>query len=192
MARINKDLIDIYFDYGVDRQNRRIFLFDDINKDSVGTIIKGLYYMDSESKERPIELFVGSPGGSEYEMFGLYDVIQTIEAPVHTIAIGHCMSAAPLLVACGEPGFRYAMPNAWFMVHESWDDWGEKRLGEIKKELEHYRAMDSRWCELMEKHSNQTNKFWSKQSNKIGDAFFNAEQAKQWGLVDHIWGEEDV
>src|SRR6188474_705441 len=101
-ARITKDWIEAYFEYGIDRQNRRIFLFDGVDEGAIGTVIKGLYYMDSESVEKPIELFIGSFGGSEYEMFGLYDVIRTLRAPIYTTAIGKCMSAAPLLVACGE------------------------------------------------------------------------------------------
>lgn len=190
MARINKDLIDIYFDYGVDRQNRRIFMFDDIDATSIGVVIKGLYYMNSESTEKPIELFIGSFGGDEYAMFSLYDVIQTLEAPIHTIAIGKCMSAAPLLVTCGEPGHRYAMPSAWFMIHQSWDDFGEKRIDELKKDINHFYDLETKWCELMSKHTGQTPAFWKKHSTQIGDRFFDVEQALEWSMIDKIWGED--
>ncbi len=191
LARISKDWIDAYFEYGVDRQNRRIFLFDGVEENSIGTVIKALYYMDSESTEKPIELFIGSFGGSEYEMFALYDVIRTLTAPIHTTAIGKCMSAAPLLVACGEPDHRYATPNTFFMVHESWEDLGAKRIDEIKKDVTHYEEMSASWYDLMALHTKKDKKFWKDQCKTPGDKYFNAEQAQEWGLIDHIWDQKE-
>lgn len=189
--RITKDWIDAYFEYGVDRVNRRVFLFDGVDESSIGIVIKALYYMDSESTEKPIELFIGSFGGSEYEMFALYDVIRTLKAPIHTTAIGKCMSAAPLLVACGEPGQRYATPNTWFMVHQSWGEWGEKDTDTLKREIDHYDQMEERWTELMAKHSNKPAKFWLEKSREKGDVYFDAETAQKLGLIDHIWDEKE-
>jgi len=190
-ARITKDWIDAYFDYGIDRQNRRIFMFEDVDEGSIGMVIKGLYYMDAETSEKPIELFIGSFGGSEYEMFALYDTIRTLSVPIRTIAIGKCMSAAPLLVACGEPGHRYATPNTWFMVHQSWDDFGERRIDALKKDLKHYESMGNRWYELMANHTNQTAAFWKKHCEHVGDKYFDAYQAQEWGIIDHVWDEKD-
>jgi len=190
-ARITKDWIDAYFDYGVDRQNRRIFLFEGVDEGSIGTVIKALYYMDSESSTRPIELLIGSFGGSEYEMFALYDMIRTLRSPIHTTAIGKCMSAAPLLVACGQPGERFATPNTWFMVHQSWEDFGPKRTDEIRKDLAHYDKMGDRWYDLMAKHTNRDAKFWRKHCENVGDHFFSAYDAQNLGLIDHIWDEKE-
>lgn len=191
-ARITKDWVEAYFNYGIDRTNRRIFMFDGVDEDSIGMVIKGLYYMDAESAEKPIELFIGSFGGSEYEMYALYDVIGTLSSPIHTTAIGKCMSAAPLLVARGEPGFRYATPNTWFMVHQSWDDFGPRRVDEIKKDIKHYEDMGKKWYELMESHTSQTASFWRKHCEATGDKYFDAYQAQEWGLIDHIWDEKDA
>lgn len=191
MARINKDWIDIYFDYGVDKQNRRIFLLNDIDEESIGMVIKGLYSMDIESTERPIKLFIGSLGGSDYEMLALYDVIHTLKSPVHTIAVGKCLSAAPLLVACGAKGHRFATPNTWFMVHQASDDFGNRKLGALEKEFKHMLNMERQWETLMAKHTNQSSEFWRKHCQNIGDKFFSAKQAKVWGLIDHIWDEKE-
>jgi len=81
VARIPKDWVDAYFNHGVDVTNRKVFLSDDVDSVSIGTVIKGLYLMESISQEKPIEFFVGSFGGDEYEMFALYDVLQTLRAP---------------------------------------------------------------------------------------------------------------
>jgi len=199
MVKISKDWIDAYFEYGVDVVNRKVFLFDGVDETSIGYVIKGLYLMEAsitqEDREGgqipPIELFIGSFGGSEYEMFALYDVIRTLESPIHTTAIGKCMSAAPLLVACGEPGHRYATPNTWFMVHESWDDWGMARVDELQKTLNHYKEMGDRWNKLMAKHTGQTVASWKRMAKAVGDTYFDAYKAVELGLIDHVWDEKD-
>lgn len=185
--KITSDWMDALFIYGVDRLNRRIFLFDNVDNMPIGVVIKSLYLMDSESKRKPIELFVGSYGGNEYDMYALYDAMQTIESPIHTIAIGKCMSAAPLLVCCGKKGHRCATPNTFFMVHQGWNDIGERRFDEVKNDLEHWKVMEDRWYELMEKHTKKPSDFWKSQCEKVGDRYFDAFQAKEWGVIDNVW-----
>ncbi len=125
-------------------------------------------------------------------MWALYDVIGTLSSPIYTTAIGKCMSAAPLLVARGEPGHRYATPNTWFMVHQSWEEWGEKDKDVIKQEIRHYDQMEERWYELMAKHSNKSASFWKTQcTKKKGDTFFDAYKAQEYGLIDHVWDEKE-
>lgn len=181
----NMDWIEALFAYGVDREHRRIFLFDDVDNMPIGIIIKAIYLMKSESAAKPIELFVGSYGGCQYDMFALYDTIQTIKTPIHTIAIGKCMSAAPLLVCGGTKGKRYATPNTFFMVHQGHGDI-EGKVDEVKNDLDHWKLLENRWCALMEKHSKQPAAFWKAQCEKVGDRYFDAYQAKEWGLIDHV------
>lgn len=180
------DWIDALFAYGVDRTNRRVFLFDDVDNMPIGLVIKALYFMETESTKKPIELFVGSYGGCQYDMLALYDTIQKCKAPVHTVAIGKCMSAAPLLVACGKKGRRFAAPNTYFMVHQSHGDLGGK-MDEVKNDLAHFSEVEKRWNLLMAKHSKMPEIFWKDQCQKIGDKYFDSQQAKEWGLIDNIW-----
>lgn len=191
MAKITKDWVEAYFEYGIDVLNRRVFLTHDIDAESIGAAIKGLYLMENETTEKPIEMFVGSFGGSEYEMFALYDVLRTLESPIHTTAMGKCMSAAPLLVAAGEPGFRWTTPNTFFMVHQGYDDFGDNtRIEEASRILKHNRVLAERWYLLMAKHSTKTKDFWKRKCSAVGDCFFGAEEALEWGLVDHIWDQK--
>src|SRR6185436_4882626 len=161
------------------------------DSNSIGAVIKGLYLMESQDKTKPIELFIGSFGGDEYEMFALYDVCRTLNSPIHTTAIGKCMSAAPLLVAAGEKGNRYATPHTFFMVHEAWDDMGIRRIDELKIDLKHYEEMGERWAELMAKHSIKDVKFWKNLCKRVGNTYFNAETALEWGLIDIIWDQKE-
>jgi len=191
VARIGKDWVDAYFDHGVDVTNRRVFLFDDVDDASIGIVIKGLYLMESFNSSEPIELFVGSFGGSVYEMFGLYDVLQNgLRCPVHTVAIGKCMSAAPLLVAAGERGKRWATPHVQFMVHRGNAGVESDRVEAAAAEVSHVKAMDALWNKLMARHTNKTATHWERICRKVQDSYFDADTAIEWGIVDQIWSEK--
>jgi ATP-dependent Clp protease, protease subunit len=187
------DAVNAYFNYGLDAANRRVFLLDDVEDNSVGNAVKGIYYLASQDDCKPIELFIGSFGGSEYEMFALYDVLNSITCPITTVAIGKCMSAAPLLIASGTKGSRYSMPNTQWMIHIGSIDPGEreKRYDEIEKEVKHYAALNKNWSELMAKHTSRTAKQWTAISKQVGDLFFDAAQAIEYGLIDEIWDERN-
>jgi ATP-dependent Clp protease protease subunit len=185
--KMTNDWLDSVLVYGVDKTNRRIFLFDDVENMPIGLVIKALYLLESEAPKKPVELFIGSYGGCQYDMFALYDTIQSISCPIHTVAIGKCMSAAPLLVCCGKKGHRYAAPNTFFMVHQGQSEMGNRKMDEVKNDLEHWNVLEGRWNSLMEKHTSKNAAFWKGQCEKVGDRYFDANQAKQWGLIDHVW-----
>ena len=190
MKRFPKEWIETYFEYGVDLLNRRIFLLSEMNEDSISYTIKGLYLMEAENSEALIEFFIGSCGGSEYEMYALYDVMNSIKCPISTCALGKCLSAAPLLVASGKLGERYATPNTWFMVHQSWDEEMGGRVDEVNKLIRHYCEMEKQWYDLMSKHTKKSVIFWKKMCKNIGDSYFNVEKAIEYGIIDHIWTEK--
>ena len=189
---ISKDWIEQYFLNGVDVANRRIFLTADIDQESAGSIIKGIYLMETKNTTEPIELFVSSFGGDEYFMFGIYDAIRTVGCPLVTVAIGPCMSAAPLLVAAGSKGERYATPNAWFMVHEGhWEFDRPQRYMEMKSTTKHRDELQQKWLSLMEKHTKKDVKFWDVLCKRVEDSYFDAHKALEYGIVDKLWEEKE-
>ena len=186
------DAVEALFDYGLDLDNRRVYLFGDVEDSPIGNSVKAIYHLANMSDSKPIELFIGSFGGSEYEMMALYDVLNTVRpAPIHTVAIGKCMSAAPLLVAAGTPGHRYSMPNCQWMVHMGWEEPEKARYDEMRKTVEHYENLNQRWAELMAEHTKPTAKQWMQICKRVGDKYFDAEEAIKYGLVDQIWDERD-
>ena len=194
MARaISKEWVEAYFEYGVDVANRRIFFDQDVDATTIGHVIKGIYLMDSKSKTDDITLMISSFGGDEYAMFQLYDVLQTITCDVETVAMGKAMSAAPLLVAAGTPGKRYATPNCYFMIHEGWlYGLDGKSLQEAKSTIKHCQDMSNRWCELMAKHSKKPKAFWRRLCDRKEDIYFNANIAmEEYGIVDQLWDERE-
>lgn len=192
MARLNKDLLDAYFLYGVDTANRRVFLTETEGDGlSVGHVIKGLYLMENQNEKVPIELHIASYGGDICDMFALHDTIRTLNSPVHTTGMGKVMSAAVLVLACGEQGHRWAGENTSFMVHLPWDDWGQKNVAQIDLDIKYTKKIWDNWYSLMAKYTKQPESHWKKLCSKQGDAYFNADDALKWGVIDAIWDEKE-
>ena len=190
--RIPKDQLEAYFEYGVDVTNRCIFLIGEINEEVSAHVLKGLYLMENQNdKHLPIELRVSSYGGDIYDMFALHDVTRTLKCPVHTIGIGKIMSAAVLLVASGEKNYRWAGEHTSFMIHvPSWDTDNQK-LHDHKISLKEGERLWSNWYKLMAKYTKRPVSFWTKLCNKRDDIYFDAYQAQEWGIIDHIWDEKE-
>ncbi len=183
-----KDRIEATLGYGVDVVGRRIFLHGDVDEDSIALAIRALYLM-ADLEDKPIELFVASYGGDIDEAFALHDVTRTVKVPVHTIALGMCMSAAPFLVACGQPGHRYASENCGFMLHTASFE-AEGPMLNIAGTAEAIRSRCERMDRLLAKYTTKPFSFWAKFSKSGVDHYFGAEQALEWGLIDHIWAEK--
>ncbi len=192
MAKISKDWVEAYFQYGIDIANRCIFLTDEVTEESIGHVVKGLYMMDSQNNNNdPIELRISSHGGDIYEMFGLHDVTRTLKSPVYTMGMGKVMSAAVLLLACGEKKNRWAGANTSFMIHvPSWDE-GFQTLHGHKIDVTECERLWDRWYKLMGHYTKRDEKFWRKQCARKMDIYFDAETALEWGIIDNIWDEKD-
>lgn len=188
--KLNKQFNDYYFENGIDIENRCIFLIGDIDEDSVRAAIQGMYFMDNSPKKGPIELRISSFGGCINDMFTLHDVTRTIDSPVHTTGLGKVMSAAVLLVACGEKGERWCGPNTSFMIHSPTWPMDEHKLHEHENVLKNTRELWKSWSELMGKYTNKDARFWSKLCNNNSDFYFTAEEALEWGIVDNIWDQK--
>jgi len=176
-------------EHGIDVKGRRIFLHGDVDSDTIALAIRGMYLMADESPE-PIELYVASYGGDIDEAFALHDVTRTIRVPVHTVALGMCMSAAPFLVACGQQGHRFASENCEFMLHTASME-VEGTMSNVAGTAEAVRRRCERMDRLLAKYTNKPYRHWAKFSKASDDYYFTAEQALEWGLIDSIWSEKD-
>lgn len=185
MARFAPDYIDNYFSYGIDQRRRRIFLWGDIDEDSISTFVMGFELL--KSSEGPIEIVMSSCGGNQYEMWGAYDAIRS--AHNHTIrivAIGKIMSAAPLILASGDE--RWAYPHTQFMFHEESYEF-EGRHNAAKSELVHYENLENMFAKAMAKHTRKSYQWWYGQANRRGkgqDTYAMAKDVLEWGLIDAI------
>jgi ATP-dependent Clp protease protease subunit len=191
MARLTNARIEAALEHGVDIAGRRIFLHGGVEEATVGRAIRGLYLLADVNKE-PIELYVSSYGGDLDEAFALHDVTRTISAPVHTVALGKCQSAAPLLVACGEKGYRYASENVTFMLHDvALSDVPENIPPLYLKSLaEAAKVQMATYARLLAAYTKKPAPHWARIFAGKSDKYFTAELAVAWGLVDQIWDEK--
>ena len=183
------DIAGAYFERGLDLVNRRVFLVGELETDSISNAVKSLYFLETASKTKPVELFINSTGGDIVESLALYDIINTLQCPIHTFAFGSCMSAAPLILAAGNKGDRWVAPNAQFMCH----DWGgevEDRGANLKSMVKWYEYTDDAWINALTPNTSKDKRFWRGFRTKTSDTFFTAQQAIDWGIADHIWSEK--
>lgn len=189
--------LDFLFDRGLDLEKRRVFLHGDLETSSslreyfegsvsdspVENVVRSLLYLDNSSGD--IELWINSPGGLLYEMFGLYDIIQSLTNTVRTIGFGSICSAAGLILACGDQ--RVAFPNSSFMSHSgSGEIVGNfYELTNSKNQLE---VVENRWATLMAKHTKHSKKWWKDlHKGEIRELWLDAKQMVRHGIVDSIW-----
>ncbi len=183
-----KESIDAALVSGVDIVGRRIFLQTVMEEDAVAVVIRGLYLLGG-GKEH-IELIVSSTGGDMDEAFGLHDATRIIDAPVHTVALGKCHSAAPLIVACGAKGCRYTTEHCVFMLHDVSVEASPGSPVMIETETGWAKKSMVRYAELLEQYTNMPKKHWTQIFAKKKDTYFDAETAVEWGLVDTIWSQK--
>lgn len=189
MARVTQAQIEAALEHGIDIPGRRVFLHGGVDEDTIGRAIRGLYLL-SDVNQQPIELFVSSYGGELDEAFALHDVTRTIRAPIHTVALGKCMSAAPLLVACGHRGERWAAEHTQFMLHDAMVDVSEGSPAYVLGHAEAARATMKRYAQLLGKYTKKPAAHWARMFNGKSDRFFSADDAVLWGLVDQLWNEK--
>lgn len=189
VARISLAQIEAALEHGIDIPGRRVFLHGDIEGATIGRAIRGLYLL-ADMKPEPIELFVSSYGGDLDEAFALHDVTRTVRVPIHTVALGKCQSASPLLVACGHPGQRWVSENCQFMLHDMSLDVPEGNPSYVVGHAQAAKAQMALLAQLLGKYTKKGAAHWARMFAGKTDRFFTASEAKAWGLVDHVWSEK--
>lgn len=181
------DVLQALYEYGVDVENRRVWLVGEITEESAYSAIKGLYLLDTIN-DRPVELFINSPGGDIVEALAVYDIVQTLKCPVWTFAFGKCESAAPLLLSMGEPGRRWVAANMELMVH-NYSSEVDGKGQDLRTYIQQSEAVFDRYLDLLAGHSNQKVSFWKSLVRRASDVYFDSEQAIAWGIADSVWKE---
>ena len=164
-------------------RDRIVCLHSPVNSPVASSIIAQLLFLESENNERPIHLYINSPGGSVTDGLAIYDTMQLIKAPVYTIAMGMAASMGSLLLAAGAPGHRKALPNSRIMVHQpSGGATGPAADIEIAaKEILRLRML------LNEIYSRHTRKSLSIIEGALDrDRYMTPEEAIEFGLIDGI------
>lgn len=176
----------VYDVYSRLAKDRIVFLIDEVDVDSATTLCATLLYLDSQSHTKPINLYINSSGGDIHSgLFTIYDTMNYISAPVHTVCIGEAYSAASMILSAGEKGQRVAFPNSHIMIHEVQviNNKMQSATDNIKTALEIDR-LNKKLINLIAEHSGQS---VEKVTNLVKETtFFTPEEAVEFGLIDRI------
>ncbi len=164
-------------------KDRIIFLGDAIDDGVANTVIAQLLFLESQDKEKDIKLYVNSPGGSVTAGLAIYDTMQYIKPDVSTICIGMAASMGAVLLAAGEKGKRFVLPNSEIMIHQVMGG-AEGQATDVKIRAERILKMKDRLNEILAKHTGQTKAKVEKDADR--DYFMDPEDAVKYGLADKI------
>lgn len=164
-------------------RERIIFLNGQVHDSMATLIVAQLLFLESESPEKDIYMYINSPGGVVTAGLSIYDTMQYIKPKVATLCMGQACSMGSLLLAAGEAGMRYCLPNARVMIHQPSGGF-QGQATDIEIHAKEILALKSRLNQMYVKHTGQ--KLAVIEKNMERDNFMSASQAKEFGLVDHV------
>lgn len=165
-------------------KDRIVMLGTPITDQVANAIIAQLLFLDSEDSKDDIKLYINSPGGSVPATLAIYDTIQYLKHAVSTICIGMAASGAALLLASGAKGKRFSLPNSEVLIHQVMAGGIEGQAVEIEIASRHILRLKQKLNEILARHTGKTMAVVEKDTDR--DYFMNAEEAKQYGIIDEI------
>lgn len=164
-------------------KERIIFLSSPVNDEVAASICMQLLYLEAENPKKEISLYINSPGGVVTSGMAIYDTMQFIKPAVSTLCFGQAASMGSLLLAAGDKGMRYVLPNARIMVHQPSGGFSGQ-VSDIERHAEDIIKMKRRLNEVYVKHTGQKYEVIERTLDR--DYFMSAEQALEFGLVDAV------
>ena len=164
-------------------KNRIVFLGTDVDDDIANYITAQLLYLEGEDTEKDIWLYINSPGGSVTSGMAIYDTMQFIAPDVGTICMGLGASMGQFLLCAGAPGKRYALPHARIMMHQPLGG-VRGQASDIAIQAEQHAYVKTLLADRIAHHTGQPVDQVEADSDR--DRWFTAEEAKQYGIIDHV------
>jgi ATP-dependent Clp protease protease subunit len=164
-------------------RDRIIFLGTPIDDNVANLVTAQMLVLEHEDPDKPINMYINSPGGSITSLFAMYDVMQYVKPPVQTICMGFAASAAAVILAAGAPGKRLALPNSRILIHQPHGG-SEGQAADIAIWAAEILRQKTQLNEILAKHTGQSVETIAKDTDR--DNIMSAEQAKAYGLIDEI------
>ena len=164
-------------------QDRIIFLSNEVNDDIASLIVSQLLFLESQDPGKDISLYINSPGGSVSAGIAIYDTMNYIKCDVATYCMGLAASMGAFLLAGGAKGKRYAMPNAEIMIHQP-SGGAKGQETEIRIVAEQILKTRERLNQILADNTGKPLDVIAADTER--DNYMTAEEAKAYGLVDHV------
>jgi ATP-dependent Clp protease protease subunit len=164
-------------------KERVVFLVGPVNDITANLIVAQLLFLESENPDKDISFYINSPGGSVSAGLAIYDTMQFIKPDVSTLCVGQAASMGSLLLAAGQKGKRFALPNSRAMIHQPMGGF-QGQASDIEIHAKEILFLKARLNEILAKHTGQKLETIEKDTDR--DNFLSATQAVSYGLVDKV------
>ena len=164
-------------------KERIVFLVGTVNDNIASLVTAQFLFLESENPKKEIFFYINSPGGLVTSGLGIYDTMQYIKSPVSTLCIGQASSMGSFLLAAGEKGKRFSLPNSRIMVHQPSAGF-QGQATDIQIHAKEILSLKERLNKIYSKHTGQSIKEISQALER--DKFMTAEEAKDFGLIDTV------
>jgi len=164
-------------------EDRIIFLAGPITDAVANLVIAQILFLASKDPKKEIKIYINSPGGSVTAGLAIYDTIQYVDCPVSTVCVGLAGSMAAVLLAAGEKGKRFALPNSEILLHQVAGGVSGEAV-EIEITAKQIMKLKDRLNKILAKHTGQKLKKIEKDTDR--DFYLSAYEAKDYGLIDEV------
>jgi len=170
-------------------RERVVFLNGEVNDTVSSLVCAQLLFLEAEDPKKPIYFYINSPGGVVTSGLAMYDTMQYIRPPVHTLCMGTARSMGSFLLMAGAPGERAALPNASLHVHQPLGGF-QGQASDVMIHAEEMQKTKRRMIRLYAEHCGRSEEEVERTLDR--DHFMSAEEALEWGLIDRILQERNV
>jgi len=164
-------------------KDRIIFIGSPVDDTVANLVVAQLLFLEAEDPDKDINLYVNSPGGAVTAGLAIYDAMQYIKADVSTICVGQAASMGAVLLAAGTAGKRYALPHSRILIHQPMGGF-QGQATDIDIQAREILRMKEELNRILQIHTKQPLENIQRDTDR--DFFMNAEQAKEYGLIDEI------
>ena len=164
-------------------KERIIFLVGPVNDNAATLITAQLLFLESENPKKEIYFYINSPGGLVTSGLGIYDTMQYIKPEVSTLCIGQASSMGSFLLAAGEKGKRFSLPNSRIMIHQPSAGY-QGQATDIEIHAKEILALKDRLNKIYSKHTKKNESEIKKALER--DNFMSAPEAEEFGLMDEV------
>ncbi|MGH6817363.1 MAG: ATP-dependent Clp protease proteolytic subunit [Methylovirgula sp.] len=164
-------------------RERIVFLTGPLDDHVASVIVAQLLFLEAENPKKEISMYINSPGGVVTSGLAIYDTMQFIRPKISTLCIGQAASMGSLLLAAGETGLRYALPNARIMVHQPSGGF-QGQASDIVRHAEDIMKVKRRLNEIYVRHTGRD--YDSIENTLDRDHFMSAEESRTFGIVDQV------